>query len=51
VQQRVSFKEGPFGGLFAKIMSIDPRGRIRLLLDLFGRETKIEVDADEIAAA
>lgn len=49
--QKVTFKEGPFGGLYAKIMAIDPRGRIRLLLDLFGRETKIEVDADEIAAA
>lgn len=47
----VSFKEGPFGGLYAKIMAVDPRGRISLLLNLFGRETKIDVDAGEIAAA
>lgn len=51
VEQTVRFKEGPFGGLYAKIKSIDPRGRIRVLLDLFGRETPTDVDADEIAAA
>ena len=45
------FKEGPFGGLVATITAVDPKGRISLLLDLFGRSTKIEVDADEIAAA
>lgn len=49
-KQTVTFKQGPFGGLYAKITGIDPRGRIRLLLDLFGRATPIDVDADEIAA-
>jgi transcriptional antiterminator RfaH len=51
VKQQAKLVTGPFGGLVATITSVDPKGRISLLLDLFGRETKINVDADEIAAA
>lgn len=49
--QQVRIQQGPFGGLYAKLIAVDPLGRISLLLELFGRETKIEVDAAEIEAA
>jgi transcription antitermination factor NusG len=51
VEQTVKFKEGPLGGLPAKIKAIDPKGRIKVLRQMFGREVEITVDADEIVAS
>jgi transcriptional antiterminator RfaH len=41
-------KDGPFKGLTGPIERLDERGRIRLLLALFGGETPIELTAADI---
>lgn len=51
VGQSVRFAEGPFEGLRAKIVAIDPGKRISVLRELFGRETIFKVHANEIEAA
>jgi transcription antitermination factor NusG len=51
VGQAVRFADGPFEGLLAKIIAIDPSKRISVLRELFGRETIVKVHANEIEAA
>lgn len=51
VGQPVRFAEGPFEGLLAKIVAIEPGKRISVLRELFGRETIVKVHANEIEAA
>ena len=42
------FKDGPFKGLTGPIERLDERGRIRLLLALFGGDTPIELTTADI---
>jgi len=49
--QDVRFRSGPFEGLLARIIAIEPGKRISVLRDLFGRETVFKVKANEIEAA
>lgn len=51
VGQSVRFSHGPFEGLLARIVAIEPNKRISVLQDLFGRETIVKVHAGEIEAA
>ena len=45
----VKIIDGPFAGMFGKIESIDvPNQKIMLLVDLFGNETSVEVDLNQI---
>ena len=48
----VKIIDGPFAGMFGKIESIDaPNQKIMLLVDLFGNETSVEVDLNQIELA
>lgn len=49
--QSVRFASGPFEGLLARIVAIEPNKRISVLRELFGRETIVKVTANEIEAA
>lgn len=49
--QDVQLLEGPFAYFTAKveqIMKLEPEERIRVLVTVFGRETKIELSADQL---
>ncbi len=41
--------DGPFAEFTAKIDELDDASRIRLLMDIFGRQTTIFASADQIA--
>ena len=44
--------DGPFNGMFGKIDSVDvPNQKVMLLVDLFGQETSIEVELNQIQKA
>ena len=48
----VKIISGPFNGMFGKIESIDlPNQKVNLLVDLFGQETSVEVDLNQIEKA
>ena len=52
VGAKVKIIAGPFNGMFGKIDSIDlPNQKISLSVDLFGQETSVEVEINEIEAA
>ena len=43
---------GPFNGMFGKIDSVDlPNQKVMLLVDLFGQETSVEVELNQIQKA
>lgn len=45
----VKIVSGPFNGMFGKIESMDlPNQKINLTVDLFGQETSVEVDLNQI---
>ncbi|ANZ95062.1 transcription termination/antitermination protein NusG [Brochothrix thermosphacta] len=45
----VMVKEGPFAEFAGKITEIDEaKGKARVIVDMFGRETPVEVDFDQI---
>lgn len=48
--QEVRVLQGPFADFIGKIERLDDNERIRLLLDLFGRKTPINLEAHEIEA-
>ena len=44
--------DGPFNGMFGKIDSVDlPNQKVMLLVDLFGQETSVEVELNQIQKA
>ncbi len=48
----VKIVDGPFNGMFGKIDSIDlPNQKVMLLVDLFGQETSVEVELNQIQKA
>lgn len=51
VGQQVTLLSGPFAQMLAEIETLDDRGRVGVLLSLFGRQTRIECDPTEIVAA
>ena len=49
IGQRVLLAAGPFAGQIGTVESIDgEQGKINVLVDLFGRETPVELDLDQI---
>ena len=49
---KVKIIAGPFNGMFGKIDSIDlPNQKISLLVDLFGQETSVEVEINQVQKA
>lgn len=52
VGTRVSIIDGPFKGMFGKVNSIDEAShKVELLVDLFGQETSVEVEINQIEKA
>lgn len=52
LQQTVRLKAGPFAGQLAKISDInEERGKLKVLVDIFGRETPAEVDFTQVEEA
>ena len=48
----VKIVDGPFNGMFGKIDSVDvPNQKVMLLVDLFGQETSVEVELNQIQKA
>ena len=48
----VKIVDGPFNGMFGKIDSVDlPNQKVMLLVDLFGQETSVEVELNQIQNA
>ena len=48
----VKIVDGPFNGMFGKIDSVDlPNQKVLLLVDLFGQETSVEVELNQIQKA
>ena len=46
---KVKIVSGPFNGMFAKVEEIDlPNQKVMLLVDLFGQETSVEVELNQI---
>ena len=46
---KVKIVSGPFNGMIGKIESIDlPNQKVMLLVDLFGQETSVEVELNQI---
>ncbi len=52
VGTKVNIVDGPFKGMFGKIDELDlPNNKITLLVDLFGQETSVEVELNQIQKA
>ena len=48
----VKIVDGPFNGMFGKIDNVDlPNQKVMLLVDLFGQETSVEVELNQIQKA
>lgn len=47
----IRITKGPFEGFFAKVATIDDEARLIALVELFRRETPIELDADQYEGA
>ena len=47
----VQVMQGPFAGFGATVEAIEAEGRIRVLATLFGRRTRLHVDADQLELA
>lgn len=49
VQQTVKIKEGAFTDCIGKVIEVDEeRGKLKLLVSMFGRETPFELDANQV---
>ena len=49
---KVNIVDGPFKGMFGKVDSIDTaNNKVNLLVDLFGQETSVEVEINQIQKA
>ena len=43
--------DGPYADFLGRMMRLNRNGRLEMLLSLFGRETKVVVDASQVRAA
>lgn len=49
---KVKIVDGPFNGMYGKVDSVDlPNQKVMLLVDLFGQETSVEVELNQIERA
>ncbi|WP_405751963.1 KOW motif-containing protein, partial [Anaerovibrio slackiae] len=49
VGETVKICSGPFENFAAKVISInEEKGKIKALVDMFGRETNVELDFDQV---
>lgn len=49
---KVNIVDGPFKGMFGKVSTIDAaNNKVELLVDLFGQETSVEVELNQIQKA
>ncbi|ABO65479.1 transcription termination/antitermination protein NusG [Geobacillus thermodenitrificans] len=49
VNETVRIKEGPFANFTGKVEAIDPdKQKVKLLVDMFGRETRVELEFSQI---
>lgn len=49
---KVKIVDGPFNGMYGKVDSVDlPNQKVMLLVDLFGQETSVEVELNQIEKA
>ena len=44
INDRVEIEEGPFKNLIGKVASASPRKRIKVLLNVLGRDTAVDID-------
>ncbi|MFR4384396.1 MAG: KOW motif-containing protein [Phascolarctobacterium sp.] len=52
LQQLVRLKSGPFADQVGKIAEInEERGKLKVLVDMFGRETPVEIDFTQVEEA
>ena len=52
LQQIVRLKSGPFPGCLGSVSEInEERGKLKVLVDMFGRETPVEVDFTQVEEA
>lgn len=52
LQQLVRLKAGPFADCIGKVSEInEERGKLKVLVDMFGRETPVEVDFTQVEEA
>ena len=52
IGDKVSIIDGPFKGMMGKVDSIDlENNRLNVLIDLFGQETPVEVEVDQVSKA
>ena len=52
VGAKVKIVAGPFNGMYGKVDSMDlPNQKVMLLVDLFGQETSVEVEINQIEKA
>ena len=52
LQQLVRLKTGPFADCLGKVSEInEERGKLKVLVDMFGRETPVEVDFTQVEEA
>ena len=52
LQQTVRLKTGPFADCVGKVAEInDERGKLKVLVDMFGRETPVEIDFTQVEEA
>ena len=52
LQQLVRLKSGPFADCLGKVSEInEERGKLKVLVDMFGRETPVEIDFTQVEEA
>ena len=52
LHQLVRLKSGPFADCFGKVSEInEERGKLKVLVDMFGRETPVEIDFTQVEEA
>ena len=52
LQQMVRLKTGPFAGCIGSVSEInEERGKLKVLVDMFGRETPVEIDFTQVEEA
>ena len=52
VDDNVKIVDGPFKGFEGKVNAVDPtRGKVKVLVNMFGRETPVELDALQVKEA
>lgn len=50
VGQELRVIDGPFSSFFGKVARLDDHGRVEMLVSLFGRKTRVSLDAEQVQA-